>query len=429
MITITVNNSFSQIQGLSPEQEKGLRKELSYSSDPQAAYFSGGYQRIRHLIDKKGNFPTGLLARTREFLGNTPYKLQDARRKPQNIRAQHVWPKGVIPYPEQITAVLAAAQAGRGGIVMPTASGKSVVIAALAAHLACKTLIVVPTVELVSQLSATLSHLPFVKVINIDSPALLTMTGYDCLILDEAHHAAAKTYRKLNKTVWKDIYYRFFFTATYFRNQENEQLLFEGVCGRPIYELPIKQAIKRGLIAPVDAFVIDLPKANNDCYTWAEAYSQLVVNNKYRNNVIAGLLQRLSDIEAPTLCLVKEIAHGTILSGLTGIPFANGQDADSRKYIKLFNQGEIKSLIGTTGILSEGVDTKPAEYVLIAGLGKAKSSFMQAIGRVMRRSPNKESGKVIIFKDPSHKFTLRHFKIQKKILLDEYGLKPVKLIV
>ena len=84
---------------------------------------------------------------------------------------------------------------------------------------------------------------------------------------------------------------------------------------------------------------------------------------------------------APTLTLVKEINHGKALSVLSDSPFSNGEDEESRKYIELFKEARIKTLIGTTGVLGEGVDTKPAEYVIIAGLGKSKNAFMQQVGR------------------------------------------------
>jgi superfamily II DNA or RNA helicase len=135
----------------------------------------------------------------------------------------------------------------------------------------------------------------------------------------------------------------------------------------------------------------------------------------------------LTKANVSTLCLVTEVAHGNKLAALTGLPFVNGADNDSRDYIDLFNRGEIPSIIATTGVMGEGVDSKAAEYVIIAGMGKAKSRFQQQVGRVLRRYKNKETGKVIIIRNPSHKYLLRHFNAQVKTLLDEYGVKPVKL--
>ncbi len=168
----------------------------------------------------------------------------------------------------------------------------------------------------------------------------------------------------------------------------------------------------RGYILPVEAYYISLPKQPTDAYTWAQVYSELVVNNEYRNALIANLLLSLTDKYA--LCLVKEIKHGEILAEMTGIPFANGQTEGSSQLIKDLCSGKIKRLIATTGVCAEGVDTVPVEYVIVAGLGKAKSAFMQLVGRAVRPHPTKESAKVIIFKDGSHKFTLRHYRAQIK---------------
>ena len=241
------------------------------------------------------------------------------------------------------------------------------------------------------------------------------------------HHVAAKTYQKLNKTVWKDIYYRFFLTATPFRNDEEEQLLFEAIAGAIIYKLDYHTAIRERYIVPVEAYYVELPKQKTEAYTWQEVYKELVVHNSVRNNMISCVLLALQNSHKSTLCLVKEVTHGKILSGYTGMPFVHGEDDESRKYIQEFNQGNLKTLISTTGIMGEGVDTRPCEYVILAGLGKAKSSIMQQIGRAVRNYPGKESAKIILIKDTSHKFCSRDFKAQCEIFRNEYACEPTRL--
>lgn len=434
MITITINNSYSKIEGLKTEEFRSIRKLFSYTINPSIAYFSGGYSYPRYLIDKKGAFPTGLLYKVKGFLTNSlkvQFTVQDLRLKPSKRPAiEFLLNSGIRPYSDQEKACSAAINSNRGGIVMPTGTGKSLVIAMIAARLNLKTLVVVPNLEIKKQLHEELTckfKLDNVRIENIDSRSLKKMTDFDCLIIDECHHVAAKTYQTLNKMAWNNIYYRFFLSATFFRNDANEQLLFEGIAGQIVYKLSNKDAVSRGYICPVEAYYVNLPRVPTDAYAYREVYNELVVNNDFRNGVIAGQLEALKMREKAALCLVKEIAHGNILSELTGIPFANGKYEESREYIEQFKSGSIKQLIGTTGILSEGVDTKPCEYIIIAGLGKAKSSFMQAIGRAVRIYPGKESAKVVLFRDRSHKFTLRHFNEQKKILLDEYGVEVVEL--
>lgn len=433
MVTIRIDNSYSQIIGLKTEDFRKLRKLLSYSPNSNASYYTGGYSYVTYLLDKKGFFPTGLFDKVNEFLmeSNIPRSITDIRMPPRTNTGSLTLKKEVSTRVWQRIAVNNAMHTERGGIVAPTGTGKSLVIALLVGRLNVRTLIVVPTLEIKKQLSNSLTELyganPNIVVENIDSSALKTAKDFDCLIIDECHHAAAKTYHKLNRSVWNGIYYRFFLTATFFRNQENEQLLFEGIAGQPIYRLSQKEAVEKGYIVPVEAYYYDLPKQETDAYTWRQVYDELVVRNSGRNVLISSLLFNLNKDRQSTLCLVKEIAHGKKLSELTGLPFASGEDDTSKRFIQEFNTGKIKCLIATTGVCGEGIDTKPAEYIIIAGLGKAKSAFLQQIGRGVRTYPGKESCKVVLFRDKSHKFTLRHFNVQRRILLEELGIQITKL--
>lgn len=329
------------------------------------------------------------------------------------------------PHQSQLNAVTAAIKYEQCGLIMPTGSGKSFVARLIAEHFNLKTLVVVPNLGIKAQMIGTFKDMRNVIVENVDSPRLKTLTDFDVLILDEMHHAASKTYRKLNKFSWNKIYYRFFLSATGFRNDPEEALLLESICGQIKYQLSYNEAVANNYIVPVDSFYYQVPKQICMASTYREVYNDLIINNDKRNLMIVEILSRLSGVS--TLCLVKEIVHGKILSEITGIPFVYGEDETTKDFIRQFNTGTIKQIIGTTGVIGEGIDTKPCEYVIIAGLGKAKSGFMQNVGRAVRNYPGKSSAKVIIFKDSSHRFTLRHFNEQKTVLVDEYGSNPIKL--
>lgn len=427
MVTLELGNSYSRLIGLTAAQEKTLKDELSYEVSPGSAFFSGGHRpRKKCLLDKRGNFPTGLLDRVGMVL-DWQFLLNDHRIVPNKTLIVNSMQR--TPYPSQEQATERAALTTRGIISMPTGSGKSQVIAMITARLQVRTLIVVPSLEIKEQLKASLEEVfgqtKNIVVENIGSPNLFNDGDFGCLIIDEGHHVAAATYQKLNKQMWNGIFYRFFMTATPFRNNDNEALLFEAIAGDLIYELTYQDAVKYKYIVPVESYYYEVPRQETDAYTWAQVYSELVVNNQIRNLMIADILLRLKGNF--TLCLVKEVKHGKILAELTGLPFVHGQDEESRKFIQAFNKGEIKGLIGTEGVIGEGVDTKPCEFVVIAGLGKAKSAFMQKCGRAVRTYPGKESAKIIIFRDKSHKFTLRHYNSQAKILKSEYNSVPQKL--
>ncbi len=436
MIELVIGNSYSQIKGLNSQQFAEVRQLLSYEPDQNAAFF-GGFQaqNRKYMIDKKGVFPTGLLSDVIGYFDHTSIVVKDNRIDVPSVRRfkLHDLEPMVNLYPSQKDAVKAAKEHGRGTISMPTGSGKSLVIAMLIQEFGLRTLVVVPNLSIKQQLHAVLHRkfgvngMRFITVLNIDSPALEKNAGYDMVIIDEAHHVAAKTYHDLNKKVWADIRYRFMLTATPFRNVDAEQMLYKAIAGDVIYKLDYTEAVKLKYIVPVEAHYVVVPKQKTDAHSWPQVYSELVVNNQIRNEIIASLLTNLSEAGQNTLCLVKEIKHGQILAEMTDYPFVCGEDEESKHLITAFNSGQISGLIGTTGVIGEGSDTKPCEYVIIAGLGKAKSGFMQAVGRGVRRIGGKESAKIILFKDGSHKYCLRHFNKQSEILQAEYGVIPQKL--
>lgn len=424
----------SRIAGLTVAQHSQLKKILSYKVDVR--WGSSFQKRDATLLTKRGEFPTGLLNLVRIWLDNgSGWSLNDTRRVPNPLASFPPLRPTHPPYPEQEAIVEAARAYGRGSVSACTGFGKSYTMALLVASLRVKTLIVVPNCTLRDQLRADMlayfGHTPLITVENIDSPTLEVAGDYDMILIDEGHHAAAATYRRLNKKVWNSIYYRFFFSATCFRTNEDEQLLYESIAGQVIYRIDYKEARDKGYVVPVEAYYITVPQARTGAFAWAGVYKDLVTHNDTRNDLIGRLLTALNAQNTPTLCLVKEVAHGNELllrdASEGYFYFAHGQNDDTPHLIALFNRGTLKALIGTEGVLSEGVDTKPCEYVIIAGLGKSKGAFMQKVGRAVRKYPGKESAKVIIFKDNSHKWTKAHFAAQKKILQDEYNITPVEI--
>ncbi len=441
MIKLTIGNSTCKIEGLSVKQFSELKKLLSYQVNASAAYFSGGHNNTRYLLGRRGDFPTGLLYIVKAYLKHIKeeFSVVETRVKPvkQLILAANL---GFSPYKEQVEAADACYNHQRGIVVAPTGVGKSVIAALIINRLQVPTLVVVPSLELRRQLITTLQNIfgeenvgslhkgRYIAVENVDAlDPNEPLVGYDCVIIDEFHHSGAKTYRKLNEKAWNDVFYKFGLTATPFRSQEDERLLLESVLSKVIYRIEYEDAVKKGYIVPMDAYYLELPKTEVKGDTWGEVYKELVVSNKVRNSIIAKLLIALHQNKISTLCLVKEIAHGNAITKLTGGAFANGQNDECEVLIQFFNDKHLRVLTGTTGVLGEGVDTKPCQYVIIAGLGKSKNAFMQQVGRAFRVSPGKERATVIIFKDNSHKWSKAHFNAQVKILKEEYGVTPTRL--
>lgn len=431
---IIIENSFSRIEGYNNKQFQQLRTLLSYRVSDSEAFYGNYKSPLRYLIDKKGEFMTGLFPRVMAHLAekNTPFSVLDKRIKPTPIPGLFKLSSAFVSRDYQDKAVTRLMGYIRGGAEMVTGSGKSITQALLIAARQLRTLCIVPNLTLRDQLRETFlqafGSLDNIDVENIDSPKLKSPGNYGQLLLDETHHAAATTYRTLNKSCWQNIYHRYFFSGTFFRSADEESLLLEGIAGTPCFKFGYPEAVKAGAITPIEAYYYTVPKqemrGNESSYQ--AVYSELVVNNEPKNLLIASLLGRAHKSGVSSLCLVKEIRHGEILAELTGFPFANGRDG-SKDLIRTFNSGEVKTLIATTGVCAEGVDTKLAEYLFLAAGGKAKVQFMQMVGRVLRPAGGKASGKVVLFKDTSHKYLSKHFNQCVKYLMDEYAVKPTQL--
>lgn len=422
---------------------KGIRRQVVGNTKK---IYKGFGVRTRALIDKKGSFPTGLLYLLDSVLGLLSHTLvvKDLRTRPKALEGvttlfqpSHM----VVPYPEQQDAANSAVAHHRGILCAPTGSGKTLIMALIIDQLKVHTMIVVPSLGLKKQVTEAMTRCfgeekvgknRLIQIENVDAldPKKI-MQGVDCVIIDEFHHGAAVTYRKLNKKAWNGIYYKLGLSATPFRTDDSERLLLESVLSKVIYRLPYEKAVEKGYVVPVEAYYYDLPKieVKGSEYDWATIYSELVVNRKDRNDIIKNIVNTLNSQMKSSICLVKEIGHGQKIKELLNFdcPFMQGVNADNPQLLELFNGGWVKSLIGTSGVLGEGIDTRPAEYIILAGLGKAKGQFMQQVGRGSRIYQGKESCKIILFRDPSHKWTLNHFKEQCKILREEYGVSPVKL--
>ncbi len=434
MATLKLGNSYSQLSGLSVGQYRQIKDAMSYYVDSGP----GTLPRKVSLLSKKLEFPTGLAYLLEGIL--TPSVIDTRIRPvtPVDAPGTLFMPgRYITPYFDQTAAVEALMPSGRGLIVAPTGCGKSLIIALAIDTFKVKTLVVVPSLELKRQLTSNLLHWfghencnRFVRVANIDSldpNKPLTDTGM--LIVDELHHVAAKSYRDLNKRAWTGVYYRLGLTATPFRSSEDERLLFESFLANEIYRIPYRRAVEQGYVVPMECYYLEATKfqtiGNQKHY--GAMYSENIVQNKQRNKMIAVALARLHSQKKSTLCLVREIQHGEILSNMTGLPFANGKDGFSEQLIKGFNQGEIKSLIATVGVCGEGVDTKPAEWVIIAGAGKARTQFMQQVGRAFRTYPGKETCKVLLIKDQAHPWFRKHSREQMQIVREEYEVEPLLL--
>lgn len=238
------------------------------------------------------------------------------------------------------------------------------------------------------------------------------------LVVDEAHHATAKTYRKLINSLKENVdeFRMLGLTATPFRTAKDEKGLLQKVfVDDIIYKVDLRTLISRGILSePIfEEFKtnIDLTQYLNDndlkkilkndfdidklgketAKTIAEnrARNSLIVNHYIKNRVkyqqtLIFALNIDNAIALNRLFREKEIACDYVVSAIrdeiTGITISA---KDNKNKIDKFRKGELKILINVN-ILTEGTDLPKVQTVFLTRPTTSPVLMTQMIGRGLR---------------------------------------------
>jgi superfamily II DNA or RNA helicase len=307
----------------------------------------------------------------------------------------------------------------RATLVMATGAGKTIMSAMIAAALGLNTVFYTYSTELLDQTAAVYEELfnqPIGKVggkyFEIQPVTVATvqtvnsclekqderwqaLSAYldtvDLMFIDEGHMLGAETIFAVAQAT--NSYYSYALTATPCRD-DGKEILIEAGTGL-VYKIISDQELEeQGYILPVEVHFIPIKQPPYQTKRYPTQYKKHIVNNNYRNQIIASLVQD----NKQTIILVKELQHGEKLSQLTGIPFIHGTSKQRRDILNLFRNKEIPAIIASS-ILKQGVDIPEAEVLILAHGGVSSVELLQKIGRVRRPALGKEKGIVIDFYD------------------------------
>lgn len=359
------------------------------------------------------------------------------------------------PRDYQINGVYEALRYNRKVIVSPTGSGKSLMIYAIARYFQNKqkrTLIIVPTTSLVSQLfkdfidygweAEKYCHMIYSgkekesdKEIYISTWQSLYklpksyFQKFDVVIVDECHGARAKSLTSIVSSL-TDAKYRFGFTGT-LDGIEVNKLVLEGLFGPSYKIIRTDELMQKGHIAQLDIKVLLLKHKPNKFDTFEDEI-QYIINHQKRNNLIKNLAL---DLKGNTLVLFSRVeTHGQPLyelinSGKTDnrqVFFVHGGvDVDDREMVREITERESNAIIvASYGTFSTGINIKNLHNVIFASPSKSRIRNLQSIGRVLRKGNNKTCAKLYDISDDitynSRKnYTLNHLIERIKIYNEE----------
>ncbi|MGE5628594.1 MAG: DUF3427 domain-containing protein [Solirubrobacterales bacterium] len=264
------------------------------------------------------------------------------------------------------------------------------------------------------QIPESLEYL-FVTIQTFNSQKLYEKTSndyYDFIIVDEFHHAAADSYRKLL------AYYKpkvlLALTATPERMDGKNVL--EYFDDRIAAELRLGEAIDNKLLSPFQYFCVtdslDYSKVNwvKGGYEKGQLDKLISGNTQRADLVIKSMYDYLTDLDSTIgLGFCTSINHAKFMADYfnnKNIPsvFLFGESSDAEREDKISNlkSGNIK-FIFTVDLFNEGIDIPEVNTLLFLRPTESLTVFIQQLGRGLRIADGKECVTVLDYVGQANK--------------------------
>lgn len=352
----------------------------------------------------------------------------------------------------QVDATVKCLRSRRRTLVSPTGSGKSLMIYFIYQWYKKKTLIIVPTIGLVSQMKSDFESYGFdgeihvstdglSKDMNIQADIVITTwqsldngkskvnkkwyDQFQVVVGDECHGAKAMTLVKILSNM-ENTPYRFGTTGT-LDNIDLNKATIEGLFGAQYKTTTTRALIDQGHVADIKIKCIRLkyPEEVAKQLKGKTYQEEIDFLTKYdpRNEFIKNLTLSL---KGNKLVFFRLVDHGKEL-------YAKLSDTDDVFYIagdvgvadregirKAIEEKQNAVLVASLGTTSTGVSIKRLHHMIAASPSKSKIKVLQSIGRMLRQHESKEHAVLYDIVDDlsikSYKnYTLKHFDDRLKI--------------
>lgn len=369
--------------------------------------------RVR-LLKAHGHFPTGLVPRLVALLKKeeVEFKITDKRTQPPKLKCDLKLNSSFTPRDYQSTAAALTDHESRGVFVLGTGGGKSMLAGLITARRNTATLVVTPDTGLREQLGETFAYLfgdrnvstnlkiesPIV-VANIQALANLEPSAFErfgMLIVDEFHHAASKTYRKVN-SYCVNAFHRYGFTGTFTR-PDGADMDMHGVLSEVVFKKTTSELIEEGWLVRPEITIVRHEVKGWSKLNYQAAYIAIIEDPAF-NKIVADIANEKIGEGKRTLVLVRRKDHGDLLSRMIkGAVYLSGDDSVEwrKSIVKQFTRKEILCIVATN-IFGEGTDIPSIEVLVNARCQKTEIQTKQGIGRALRKTENKEKAEVFDF--------------------------------
>ena len=240
------------------------------------------------------------------------------------------------------------------------------------------------------------------------------------MVIDEAHHATAKTYRKLIAAVQSSVrHFRLLgLTATPFRTAEAEKgFLAKVFPDHIVYKADLRTLVNRGILSEpvfenvdttINLAALFTPQELNKIQQWdishlGESAANTIANNSKRNlcivnrylehrdryqQTIVFALNQPNAVALKALFVQKGVRCDFVISSMQDLRTGASLSSENKQTIQRFRSGELDVLVNVN-ILTEGTDLPKVQTIFLARPTISPVLMTQMMGRGLR---GKEAG-------------------------------------
>lgn len=239
----------------------------------------------------------------------------------------------------------------------------------------------------------------------------LSPEDFFLVVVDEAHHAVAPTYRRIfehfglfNRDTPR---YLVGFTATPRRgDKQGLGAVFDEVC----YARDLREMIADGYLCPISGWRVSTDTSLDNVKIrhgeFVESQLAEVVNTGDRNNLLVKAYREYATGRRAIVFCVN-VAHAmdvcqafTAVGIRTSAVWGEMPREERRLTLAQFSEGNI-DVVTNCNILTEGFDEPRVEAIIMARPTRSRLLYAQMVGRGTRRYPNKANLEVIDIADNS----------------------------
>lgn len=234
-----------------------------------------------------------------------------------------------------------------------------------------------------------------------DNPEL----NFDVVIVDEAHHGMADTYREVIEEI--EPQYLLGLTATPFRGDDKK---IEVLFGPPLIKYDVVRALRNNLLSKVKYMLL----TDNIDVDW-------ITMNSNKGYTIKQLNKKIFIPELEDETCRQIIDYWTSKNAKKGIIFCNSNEHCERiakifrsqylnvdtfttrvkdkreraKRLRDFKQGKLQ-MLACFDMLNEGVDIPDVDFIVFLRVTHSRTYFLQQLGRGLRKPPANEDKELLV---------------------------------